>query len=173
MDFHFNRNSIFVFSLAVIYCLFSWWWLNLDEEVCLGSDMSLFMSCFTPYDHFIFSGIMVYLFGIVGIIGYGVLKNTVLKNMFSQEEGEVVPPFLHWMILFPLFILIGIILYKAQVLSDRADWIYLIVASMVSVLMVEWENKRLKNKYILWGVVVTLYVLSFIFVFLPTAQFRP
>ena len=131
------------------------------------------MSCFTSYDHFIFSGIMVYLFGIVGIIGYGVLKNTVLKNLFSQEEGEVVLPFLHWMILFPLFILIGIILYKAQVLSDRADWIYLIVASMVSELMVEWENNRLKNKCILWGVVVTLYVLSLIFVFLPTAQFRP
>ena len=153
---------------VVVYTITMWLWLNVDAEIALGHGMSLFLSCFSSYDHFVFSGIMIYIFGIFFILGYLILISALFPP--GSTQPIIVNSLLLWMIVFPIFILLGVSLFKVRVLSSRTDWIYLLIASYMVEGFFLWKKNLSLLSPKLWIFVIVAYLVSFAALCLPKEQ---
>lgn len=158
------KENVILIIFIVIFTFTISFWLQQEEELALGKDFSLFLSCFSSFDHFVFSGIVIFLVGIIFIFTYLMVNNALFKH------PRIILLIL-WTIFFPIFILIGVVLFRAGLFAARTDWMYLLLVSYI----LGFFLLRKKSLPILstqfWMPIIIVYVILLVGVCLPNKQF--
>ena len=159
------KEIVLLIIFIVIFTFAIRFWLQQDDELALGNEFSLFLSSFTPFDHFILSGIFIFFGGIFFFFSYLLVNNA----LFNHPRIILL---LFWIIIFPIFFLIGVALYRVGFLSARIDWMYLLLASYILGFFFLREKESLSILSVqFWIPTIIVYVILLIGVCLPNKQF--
>lgn len=163
------KKALFLFFIA-LYIYITFKWLNLDGEISMGPYLSLFMSTMNRLDHFLFSAVVTYLGGIMMFVCYAMVSYLMKFDKVSFR------PVLLWSMVYPLFIILGVLLVKIGIWDDRSDCMYLIIGSIVAVFVIDKflvsESLQFRHNKVLYTIILSLYLLSFVALSQPRNKWR-
>lgn len=157
-------KQIIIVIFCTLYLVSSYFWLQLSGEESMGSYFALFMSTLNGIDHFIFSAIVSYFFGLLLVVCYIVLLSCLKLDQINRRIATL------WAATYPMLVLFGIFLYQIRVFDSRVDLIYVIITSIVFVYLVnniyEKVSPSVRNRTLLL-VVAIAYIVAIAAAILP------
>lgn len=154
-------TTIFIATFFVAIAI----WTTQDESCLLGPLYIYFFNNINGLDLFIFIGICIYLWAFVSWIAYQTIKSIIGHYLNYEQINE--PFFLYWLVSFPLFFLVGIILYKLGIVTKFHEWTWILGTSIVIIVLVKYSIKEKDALHAYWIIISSLYIVLIATSFIP------